>query len=84
MRNHTSARFWKCFNSLPPEIQHLARDAYELLKQNPRHPSLQFKVVGDYRSVRVDLNYRSLGVPVPDGIMWFWIGTHAEYDLLVK
>lgn len=83
MRHLTSGRFWKCFNSLPPEIRQQARDAYDLLKQNPRHPSLQFKVVGEYRSVRVDLNYRALGLPVPDGILWFWIGTHAEYDLLV-
>jgi len=24
-----------------------------------------------------------LGVPVTDGIQWFWIGSHAEYDKLV-
>jgi len=24
-----------------------------------------------------------LGVEVPDGISWFWIGTHAQYDTMV-
>jgi hypothetical protein len=27
-------------------------------------------------------HYRAVGVQSPDGIIWFWIGTHAEYDRL--
>jgi hypothetical protein len=58
---------------LPPNIQQLARDRYALLKQNPSHPSLQFKHVksGAYRSVRISLGYRALGVPVDHGVQWF-------------
>jgi len=55
-----------------------------LLKSNPRHPSLHFKPVGQYWSVRVGLRYRALAVPVSEGLVWFWIGTHAEYDRLIK
>ena len=53
---------------LPPETQKLARHNYSLLKKNPSHPSLHFKQVchGSYRSVRVGLHYRAIGVPVPD------------------
>jgi len=49
------------------------------------HPSLQLKPVagGKYRSVRVGLYYRALGVPVSDGILWFWIGSHADYDRIL-
>jgi hypothetical protein len=85
LKHFTSSRFWRCFHALPPEIQALARRSYALLKQNPAHPSLQFKLVnqGRYRSVRVGLHFRALGVPVPDGVQWFWIGTHAEYDKLL-
>jgi len=82
LRHFTSSRFWQCFDALPAEIQKLARRNYELLKQNPAHPSLQFKSVhgGRFRSVRVGIHYRALGVPVPEGVQWFWIGPHSEYD----
>jgi hypothetical protein len=70
---------------LPGEIQQLALRNYALLKQNPSHPSLQFKPVcsGKLRSVRVGLYYRALGVPVDEGVQWFWIGSHADYDRLL-
>ena len=72
--------------ALPQEIQKLARNNYKLLKENPAHPSLGFKPVSRnrYYSVRVGLHYRAIGVPVPDGVQWFWIGSHAEYDKLLK
>jgi hypothetical protein len=81
----TSSRFWQHFNKLPVEVQELARRIFHLLKQNPAHPSLQFKFVrhGQYRSVRVGVGYRALGIPVPEGVQWFWIGSHADYDQLI-
>jgi hypothetical protein len=85
VRHFTSRRFWDCFNSLPKRVQSLATENYELLKQDSEHPSLNFKHVcqGRFRSVRVGVHYRALGVPVPEGVQWFWIGTHAEYDALI-
>jgi hypothetical protein len=32
----------------------------------------------------IGLHYRALGMAVDDGILWFWIGTHAEYDDIVS
>ena len=32
------------------------------------------------RFFRVGLVYRALGTECPQGILWFWIGDHAEYD----
>jgi len=85
LKHFASSKFWQCFNTLPPNIQTLARRNYELLKQNPAHPSLHFKPVcdGRYRSVRIGSHYRALGIPVPDGVQWFWIGSHDEYDKLL-
>jgi hypothetical protein len=85
LKHTASNRFWRCFAALPPEIQALARRSYALLRNDPSHPSLQFKPVagGRFHSVRVGLYYRALGVPVPGGVHWFWIGTHSEYDKLV-
>ena len=62
----------------------LADKNFVLLKSNPRHPSLRFKKVGAYRSVHVGLGYRALAVEVNEGLLWLWIGTHADYDDLLR
>jgi hypothetical protein len=84
LNHHAAPSFWSFFDSLPPEVQKLARDNYKLLMANPRHPSLHFKRVGPYWSVRVGLHYRALGTPVEEGVLWGWIGTHAEYNRLTR
>jgi len=40
--------FWKRFNTLPANIQNLAREKFNLLKKNPHHPSLHFKKIGKF------------------------------------
>jgi hypothetical protein len=79
----TSGRFWRHFDRLSPEIQQLARANFELLKRNPHHPSLHFKRVGLYWSARIGSGHRAVGQDSPKGIVWFWIGTHEEYDRLI-
>jgi len=71
---------------LPPEVKELARKAYGLFRDNPRHPSLQFKKVHDdsVYSVRVTLGYRALCLLAHEEVTWFWIGTHPEYDRLLE
>jgi hypothetical protein len=83
VRHFAAPDFWTCFDALPANVQELARKNYEILKNNPSHPSLHFKEVGRFRSVRVGLRYRALGVQVQDGVLWFWIGTHSEYERLL-
>ena len=86
MISRTTPRFWAAYGELPPEIQNLARKAYRLFRDNPRHPSLQFKNVHDrdpIYAVRVTLGYRALGLLENDEITWFWIGSHAEHDRLL-
>ncbi|ULA64092.1 MAG: hypothetical protein LZF86_110793 [Nitrospira sp.] len=34
-------------------------------------------------SARVGDHYRVLGFDILDGITWFWIGTHADYDRMI-
>ncbi len=80
MRHFTSPSFWELYDKLPAPIQKLADKNYKLLKTNPRHPSLQLKKVDKYWSVRVGLKYRAVAVEIRGGLLWFWIGTHAEYD----
>jgi hypothetical protein len=76
--------FWELYAALPEAIRALADKNYELLKTNPQHPSLHFKRVGQYWSVRVGRDYRALGVDSSAGIAWFWIGKHAVYNALIR
>jgi len=70
LRHHASPEFW-LFDELPETIRERARRSFERLKASPQHPSLQFKQVGRFRSVRVGRTYRALGVESADGISWF-------------
>lgn len=83
MNHRATPRFWVCYRTLPEEIQRLADRCHELLLADPRHPSLHFRKVGRFWSVRVGLHYRALAVGDGADIVWFWIGSHAEYDTLV-
>ncbi len=87
MNSVTTSKFRICFSKLPTHIQKASRKAYHLWKENPQHPSLQFKLVAPENSiysVRVSLAYRALGVKENETIIWFWIGSHADYDELIK
>ena len=84
MTHRASGRFWEAYNRLPSDIQLQARKQFELLKQDPRHPSLQFKKVGKIWSARVTLAIRALAVEDRDGFVWFWIGDHREYERLMR
>ena len=84
MNHRATARFWACYRGLPEEVRRQADRDYELLRADPRHPSLHFKKVGVFWSVRVGLHYRALAVEDGDDIVWVWIGSHAEYDRLVR
>ena len=83
MTHHASPSFWRCYDALPATVRALADKQFELLKADPRHPSLHFKRVKRFHSVRIGAKYRALGVDTADGILWFWIGSHADYDRIV-
>ena len=75
----TRQDFWEYYQKLPHEVQRLADEKFELLKQDPRHPSLDFKKVGVYWSARISQQYRALAREEAGAFVWFWIGKHDEY-----
>ena len=86
IQSRTARRFREAYAELPNEIRRQARQAYRLFQKDPHHPSLRFKKVQEESntySVRVSLGYRALGVMEGSTIIWFWIGTHADYDRLL-
>jgi hypothetical protein len=84
LTHFASAAFWALYESLPGNVRALADKNFELLKAEPQHPSLRFKRIGSLWSVRVGSHYRVLGHDVDGGIHWFWIGSHADYDKLIR
>jgi len=79
--------FRERFATLPDDVKDLARKAYRLWRDNPRHPSLRFKKVHQKEpvySVRVSRGWRVLGKLRDDTMTWFWIGSHAEYDKILS
>jgi hypothetical protein len=84
MKSRAVASFWAGYDRLPGEVRKIADKQYRLWVENPSHPSIQFKKVGRHWSARITDDYRAVGVKDYDTIVWFWIGTHAEYDKLLK
>jgi len=82
--HRTTRRFWNLFHGLPLPIQKIAGENFSLLKENPRHPSLHFKKIGNLWSVRIGLDYRALAVRDGSDFIWVWIGTHDEYKQMIK
>jgi hypothetical protein len=80
VKHFASPAFWQRYGALPKNVRALADKNYALLKDNSRNPSLQLKKVGRFWSVRVGSRYRALAVEVEGGLLWFWIGSHADYD----
>lgn len=83
MKHFASSGFWQAYRRLPGPVRSLADKNYELLKANPQHPSLHLKKVGRFWSVRIGLRYRALATEIDGGLLWFWIGSHADYDVLI-
>jgi len=87
VRSHARKTFWRDYANLPKRVQARAKAAYRQFVLDPTHPGLQFKSVHPTLpvwSVRITASYRAVGVrTAPDRIVWFFIGTHAEYDRLL-
>jgi plasmid maintenance system killer protein len=56
-----------------------------MFARNPDHPSLRFKKLkahDDVWSVRINEQYRAVGVRSGEEIEWIWVGTHNDFDHL--
>jgi hypothetical protein len=87
VNSHITSGFRGCFSNLPERIQKTARKSYLLWKKDPLHPSLSFKRVGkntESYSVRIGIGWRALGIKDKDTMIWFWVGSHSEYNNLIK
>jgi len=85
VRSFVTREFRDCFSRLPETAQRQARKAYRLFRDDPHHPSLRFKrLLDEIWSVRISLEYHAVGRRDGATIVWFWIGSHANYDEILK
>lgn len=87
MNSRTDKTFYKLLNALPSSVRKSAIKAYKLWSTNPYHPSLSFKRIHSIKyiySVRINDDYRALGLRKENTIYWFWIGPHNEYEKIIK
>ncbi|GMT49267.1 MAG: hypothetical protein IEMM0008_0806 [bacterium] len=73
--------------ALAKNVQKKAQKQYKLFKENPYHSSLDFKKIQrnkTYHSISISENWRAIGVEKEDTIIWFWIGSHEEYNKLMN
>lgn len=86
MNSVTTERFRDAYAKLPEHIQERARKAYAMWKKDLNHPALQFKQIHSAKpiySIRITLSYRAIGVKENNTIIWFWIGSHSDYNNLI-
>ena len=69
---------------MPGDVQRIAAKNFQLLKEDPKHPSLKFKKIGNLWSVRIGLAYRALAVENGNDYIWVWIGSHDDYDKMIS
>jgi len=87
VKSHTAGQFWKLFAALPADIRKQAYKAYAQFMRDPFHPGLNFEEVNRRTglwSARITDDYRVLGYRDQGEVVWFWIGTHTEYEKLIR
>lgn len=83
MTSRATPEFWQQYHGLPRQIQSAASKAYQIFLENPAHPSLRLaRLRSDPRawSVRVTRDIRAVALRHGDDWLWFWIGTHKDFD----
>ena len=87
MKSKRTREFRERYDALPVSVQRQADKAFAQFQEDPDYAGLNFKQVSSdpvWYSVRVGLSYRAVCVRSDDGYIWFWIGSHADYDKLLK
>ncbi len=87
MNSFTVKSYWKSYEELPANLQQKANAKFELWKENPFHPSLNFKCINSEEniwSVRISMDYSALAIREGNSVIWYWIGDHNKYQQLLK
>ncbi len=87
MNSELTTEFIELFRKLPEKIKILAAKNYRFWKIDPKHPGLNFKKIkgtNNVYSVRIGIEYRAIGTLIQNTVVWFWVGSHKEYDKIIN
>ena len=87
MKSFITKRFREAYTVLPEHIKQLTLKNYKIWLTDSSYPSLHYKQVHNIKpiySARVGIAYRVLGIQQDESMIWFWIGSHSDYDKLLK
>jgi len=87
VESKTTQEFRERFAKLPAPVRKYSKRVYRRWQVDPWQPPLQFKPIHrtlPIYSVRIGLRWRAIGVRAADKVIWFWIGSHKEYDQKIK
>jgi hypothetical protein len=87
MISHTTKQFRKLYENMPEQIREQARQAYSQFIKDPYYSGLHFKRIHSSEpiySIRITKDYRAVCVHHDYEIIWFWIGSHSDYDKLIN
>ena len=88
-KNSRTKQFNSMFSGLPKQIQQAATNAYKQFRRDPNHPSLSLHPLKDTKkgnhknatfAVSVTRRYRALFVVEGNTNIWYWIGSHEDYN----
>lgn len=86
MNSRTTRQFRDLLETLPAAVRRQTRAVYRQFRVDPSYPGLRFKQVHTpppTYSVRIGIGYRAVGVLDGGIVIWFWVGSHADYDYLL-
>lgn len=91
-RNVRTADYRAMQERLPPPIRKLAESAFATFQRNPDHPALRRHRLADSEagrhrsgtwSVSITMKYRALYVVDGETNVWYWVGSHSDFDTFV-
>lgn len=83
MENRRTKSYWKCLDKLGVNIDALLERTYDTWLNEPQSNGLEFTFLHDdplVARVRVGDHYRAIMVIDGETAVWFWIGTHEDYN----
>jgi hypothetical protein len=88
-RNCRTKSYRDCLPNIPEAIRNLAEQAFKVFLRDPYAPSLHNHELEDSkkgrhrngsRSVYINLRYRAIYVVDGDVNVWYWVGSHEDYN----
>ena len=88
-KNRRLRSFREQYDALPEPVKALAVKTFRMFLVNAQHPALSChelkptrrgRHIAESYAVYLSMKYRAIYFVSGDTNVWYWIGTHAEYD----